>query len=162
MTEPMKRVLTIRSESISRIAIVVVAVTATLNLAWFVTKYLQIRGDLNQSMVRRDWMVGAALIIAALSLAAKRGFGLMLSLIALLWVLFEYIRWYFWTKRLIETLGMPGIPPWVPQAAHLWGGTTWNVLVLIIVSILVVWEMGILVRLLKSSDRAVGSASSGQ
>jgi hypothetical protein len=169
----MKDALTIRSESISRIAIVVLAVTATLNLAWVVTTYVQLHEHLraaiaaggsspllSESMIRRDWMIAAALIIAALSLASKRGFGLMLSLIALLWVLFEYFRWYFWTQRLIETLGMPGIPPWIPQGAHLWGGTTWSVAVLIICAILVVWEMAILIRILRSSQRAVGSASS--
>jgi hypothetical protein len=154
MVEPMKGALTTRSASISRIAIVVVAVTATLNLAWFVNKYSQLHGDLNQSIVRRDWMIAAALIIAALSLASKRGFGLMLSLIAFLWVLFEYLRWYFWTKKLLGNLDLTRFPPGVPHAAHLWGATGWNVLVLIIVSVLVIWEIVILVRILKSSHRA--------
>jgi hypothetical protein len=154
LIEPMKIALTSRSKSISGIAIVVVGVTAILNLVWFVTKYAQLHGDLDQSMVRRDWMIAAALLIAALSLASKRGFGLMLSLVALLWVLFEYIHWYFWTQRLIETLGMPRIPPWVPQGLHLWGGTAWSVLVLLIAVILVVWELAILVRTLKSSHHA--------
>ena len=107
-------------------------------------------------------MIAAALIIAALSLASKRGIGLLLSIIALMWVLFEYLRWYFSTKKLLETLEMTQIPPWVPQAAHLWGGTTWSVLVLIIAVILVVWEMAILVRILKSSHRTRDSVASGQ
>ena len=162
----MKGVLTTRSKSISRIAIAVVGIAAILNLVWFVTKYVQISKahiagttlDLDQSMVRRDLLIAAALIIAALSLASKRGFGLMLSLIALSWVLFEYIHWYLWTQRLMKTLGMPGIPSWIPQGAHLWGGTSWSVTVLIICVILVVWEMAMLVSILKSSRHA-GDAS---
>ena len=158
----MKGALTTRSESISKIAIVIVAVAATLDLAWFVNKYSQLHGDLNQSIVRRDFMIAAALILAALSLASKRGFGLMLSLIALLWVLFEFIRWYFWTKKLLENLELTRIPPGVPQAAHLFGADTWNVLVLIIVTILVIWEIVILVRIIGSSHHAGDLVADGQ
>ena len=169
MTEPrtqlVKQAPTDRSDGISSIAVVAIGVTAILNIFWVVAKYTTLPAGgsapfLSQTMMRRDWMIATALILAGLSLASKRGLGLVVSLVALMWVLVEYVRWYFWTKRIWEASNWTRIP--FPQTANLYGATAWNVVVQLIVAILVVWEAVMLVGLLKSSRRRDDSLAGGR
>lgn len=159
-----------RSKIVSNIAIVVVGVTSILNLFWVVSIYIQryeataanvaAGGSppfFNQSIIARDMMMTAALIVAGLSLASKRGLGLIVSLIALSWVFWEYVRWYFWTKRMLASLNLTRIRL-EAQDWYLYDATTWNLLVLLIVLILLIWEVVMLILILESSLRGGGNS----
>src|SRR5262245_560770 len=98
--------------------------------------------------------VAIALIIGAVSLWSRKPLGLIFSGLSLLWVTVEYVRWYilsysesFWITSWRD---FPPIP--IPIIGKLYGGTWWNLVVLLIVVLLFIWEIRIVVGALVRSS----------
>lgn len=145
-TKPVSRSLGLK------IGIVVAVSLAVLNLFWLVIGYSALYHSIaisvaqggspliDQSMIRRDLMIELALVVAAVGGLARKVSGLLLSLVALIWVGVEYIWWFIWTKRTIAAAGLSELPAGLPQAGNLAGATSWNLVVLVVVVLLFIWE----------------------
>lgn len=136
-----------------RIGIVIAISLATSNLVWLITEYSQLASSINagiaqggsaplisQSVIRRDLSIEIALIVAAIGMVSRKISGLLVSLIALVWVVIEYIGWYVWTKQAIVAAGLTELPSGIPQAWKLAGATPWNLVVLVVTVFLFLWE----------------------
>ena len=153
----------------SRIPGVMSALTAGLNLLWVANYWGHILQStrssiaqggtgalLDQSMIRMHLTIEGALIIAALGLLSHKVTGIVIAEMALLWVGIEYVGWFIWTRRTIEAAGLSEIPRYIPHAANLYGATGWNIAVLVIVAVLVVWELKTLTGVLILSHGSDG------
>ena len=58
--------------------------------------------------------------------------GLLLSLVALVWVIIEYVWWFIRMKRTIAAAGLAELPSGIPHAWNLAGVTAWNLVVLLV------------------------------
>src|SRR4051812_15785490 len=59
------------------------------------------------------WMhlgIAASLLISAVCLWPRKAFAFLVSAAGLMWVLVEYVRWYIWTRRVIEAAGLEQWP----------------------------------------------------
>jgi hypothetical protein len=132
---------------------------------WLVTEYAQIYTSnaagiaqggsaplINQSVIRRDLTIEIALIIATISLLSRKLNGFLISLIALVWVVVEYIGWYVSTRRGIVAAGFTQLPAGMPRAWNLAGATPWNVVVLVIAISLLLWEARVVTQVLRSRN----------
>ena len=159
----LKDTLETRSVHISKIIIAVLGLLASLNLFWVASKYSHLYQSIeagiknggsapliDQSVVRRDWTIEGALLIATVSLLFRRVIGIVVSLTSLIWIGIEYMWWYIWTQRAIEAAGLTQLPFGVPQAGGFAGATKWNLAILAITAALVLWETRILIRCLSS------------
>lgn len=148
----------------SRIPGVVSALTAGLNLLWIASYWghiLQLTRSsiaqggtgvlVDQSMIRMHLTIEGALVIAALGLWSRKVTGIVIAEMALLWASIEYVGWFIWTRRTIEAAGLSGIPDSIPHAMNLYGSTGWNIAVLVIVTVLFVWELKTLTGVLSLS-----------
>jgi hypothetical protein len=157
-----------------KLAIGVAVLTAASNLIWFLYYWgglLQAKrnsiaqgGDgwlIDWSVVGMHLRIEVVLIIAALGLLSRKVSGLIISLIALIWIGIEYLNWYIWTQRTIEAADIIEIPRVIPGAGNLYGATGWNIAVLAIVSALFVWEAKTLIGILRSSHENGYAMSKG-
>jgi hypothetical protein len=126
---------------------------AVLNLVWLIIGYSGLYHSiassvaqggsaplLNQAAIRRDLMIELALLIAAVGLLCRNVTGLVLSLVALVWVIIEYVWWFIWTRRTIAAAGLAELPSGMPQAWNLAGATAWNLVVLVVAVCLFIWQ----------------------
>lgn len=136
-----------------RIGIVIAISLATLNLVWLVTEYGRLYSSISagiaqggsaplisQSVIRRDLTIEMALIVAAVGVLSRKISGLLISMLALVWVFIEYLGWYVWTKQAIVGAGLTELPAGIPQAWKLAGATPWNLVVLVVAVFLFFWE----------------------
>ncbi len=146
-TKPVNRSLGVK------IGIAVAVSLAVLNLVWLIIGYSGLYHSiassvaqggsaplLNQAAIRRDLMIELALLIAAVGLFCRNVPGLMLSLVALVWVIIEYVWWFIWTRRTIAAAGLAELPSGMPQAWNLAGATAWNLVVLVVAVCLFIWQ----------------------
>ena len=146
-TKPVNRSLGVK------IGIAVAVSLAVLNLVWLIIGYSGLYHSiassvaqggsaplLNQAAIRRDLMIELALLIAAVGLLCRNVTGLVLSLVALVWVIIEYVWWFIWTRRTIAAAGLAELPSGMPQAWNLAGATAWNLVVLVVAVCLFIWQ----------------------
>jgi hypothetical protein len=95
--------------------------------------------------------LGAALLIAAAGLLYRRVIGLLISMLALTWVLKEYAWWYLDSLRRLKEMGVSDFAqlqvPDLTYLGKLFGATWWNVIVLVISVALYIWVIKTLIRL---------------
>jgi hypothetical protein len=146
-TKPVNRSLGVK------IGIAVAVSLAVLNLVWLIIGYSGLYQSitssvaqggsaplLNQAVIRRDLMIELALLIAAAGMLCRNVTGLMLSLVALIWVVIEYVWWFIWTKQTIAAAGLAELPSGIPHAWNLAGATAWNLVVLVVAVCLFIWQ----------------------
>ena len=146
-----------------RIGIVVALSLATLNLVWLVNEYGRLYSSIsagieqggsapliNQSVIRRDLTIELALIVAAFGALSRKISGRLISLLGLLGVIVEYIGWYIWTKQTIVAAGLTELPSGIPQPWNLAGARPWNLVVLVVVAFLFVWELMVATQTLRA------------
>ena len=73
-------------------------VAALLNIAWLVLKSSI---ELPQSVGARQFRIALALVVSAFALWPRRVVGLLISMVALLWITLEYILWW---KKSVDVL----------------------------------------------------------
>jgi hypothetical protein len=73
----------------------------------------------------------AALILAAVCLFIRNRGGMVCSLLSFIWVIGEYVRWFFILRQVRETIG-------IHQTGFLFGFEWWNVGIFVLTSMLVV------------------------
>ena len=136
------------------------AFAAAIHTVWLVTNWIAFRRQLDAiTMVIVDWdpsidmwqaRIGLILLISVAGLLSRRVVGLFLSTLALAWVVLEYYEWYAWSMRLKSNAGIEHFPLLIPHAANLYGATPWNVMVLVLVIAVLLWEIGKLFGIMKS------------
>jgi hypothetical protein len=147
----------------TELAIFVALLTAALNALWvgyqaganavewdiFAQKYGHRHYD--PSVFLLNVRLGAALLIAAAGLLYRRVIGLLISMLALTWVLKEYAWWYLDSLRRLKEMGVSDFAqlqvPDLTYLGKLFGATWWNVIVLVISVALYIWVIKTLIRL---------------
>lgn len=147
------------SDAAFRFAMVAAGFATVVHLIWLVTGFLAFRHRLDAAtMVIVDWdssilmmhiRIGLALLLSVVGLWSRRVIGLFLSVLALVWVGLEYIAWFLLSTRIKSNAGIESLPSSVPHASNLYGATPWNVVVLVLVIAVLVWEIGRLIRFAK-------------
>jgi hypothetical protein len=99
--------------------------------------------------------IGLALIVSAVGLWSRRGVGLLISALALLWVGKEYLSWHLYSREFLSALNVSEFSQLHPEAVRHHAGnlvyaTSWDLIVLIVTVVLFAWEVktlaGILIR----------------
>jgi hypothetical protein len=109
--------------------------------------------ELDASLVWIAIRIELALVVAGFGLLSRRSMGLLISMLSLVWVGAEYLRWYRWRYS------FPQDSPWSDPRFSLeagretfYGVTGWNLAVLMVAAVVLVWEVSIAVRALRASD----------
>jgi hypothetical protein len=111
-------------------------------LHWFlVLVVLSKRMDMPQT-VRVEWdvsllmiqlRIGTALFIALAGLFSRRMVGFVFTSIALVWVLGEYVFWYFRSIKIQNMAGLVELPQSISHTLNLYGASWINIGVLVLV-----------------------------
>lgn len=142
-------------------AAIIAVVIAMSNLLWVLGYF----GSMQQSIAKsieqggtgyvipvvlwRHILIETALIASAIGLLFRNVAGLVVSLLGLTGVGVIYVWWYLWTQGAIENAGLSRLPAGA-QVGGLAGATGWNLVVLTIVFLLIVWQAVLLVNVLRS------------
>lgn len=143
-----------------RFAMVAAGFATVVHLVWLGTGFLAFRHRLDAAtMVIVDWdpsilmmdvRIGLALFLSVAGLWSRRLIGLFLSALALAWVGLEYFTWFLWSMRIKSNAGIESFPSSVVHASNLYGATPWNVVVLVLAVVVLLWEIGRLIKIAKS------------
>ena len=146
-------------------AMVAAGLATVVHLVWLVASFLRFRHQLDAAtMVIVDWdssivmmhtRIGLGLLIGIAGLWSRRVVCLLLSILALAWVSLEYIAWYLWSIRLKSNAGIERFPTSVTHASDLYGATPWNAVVLVLAIVVLMWEIGRLMKIAKSTTNTV-------
>lgn len=103
-----------------------------------------------------EWMlirIGAALVAAGVLLLRRSGTGLLLSVVCLLWVLGEHLRWYLMSLSLgIEVHVFDAQSQAEAGNALFYGATNWSVAVLSVTTVLLIWELMLTWKALRKAE----------
>ena len=141
------------------VVVCIAILTATFNAIWLVRTPVVYEETITVSSsgqeIRRDVTVPAAstrigivLVISALGLLSKKALGFLLSILGFLLVTVDHLNWYLVSQRMKGLSLGSSIIPMEPEG-FLWNGAWWNIFVLLITIILLVWELKILTRSFK-------------
>jgi hypothetical protein len=146
------------------VGLAVLLLTGLINGLWllaspppqFTTQASSLTGtstELDASLVWIAIRIELALLVAGFGLLSRRGVGLLISMLSLVWVGAEYLRWYRWRYSFPQD-GPWGDPRFSLEAGRetLYGATGWNLAVLMVAAVVLVWEVSIPVRALRASD----------
>ena len=115
--------------------------------AFAISRDYTISGD-NFFMTRLRIATTCGLFVCAASLAFRNLFGVVASMLGIVWLVCTYGWWYYRSLAFLRNLEVTdfGALPDISHAAGLLGATWWDVLVFVLVAVLFVWEMAILIR----------------
>ena len=155
----LSRKLSSRDMFLARLIAIAVACFTTLQLIWELyglfheyNKAIAAGAEVNLSM-SLPWMfirINLALILSAVGLYFRHVKGLLISMLALIWVGIEYLSWHIWSLRIKAMAGIGDFQSTTPYADNLYGATRWNIAVLVVVAAFFVWEVKIFVNLVQS------------
>jgi len=146
------------------VAIGVSALIAAANALWIAWELLiffqaKSKADAQGAEIFYDmapyWMqvrIAIALIINAACLCFRRNIGLIVSLLALVWVGVEYGQWYSLSLK-VKAVTEDYSRLSTPHTAGLYGATGWNIVVLVVTVVLFIWEMKMLVGIIITSRK---------
>lgn len=101
--------------------------------------------------------IGIALLVAVIALWLRGVISFLVSSVALGYVGAEYAMWYLDSIRALKILGMESWAdfqdPDFPYVGAFRGATWWNIVVLSVVSILLIWQLTSLTRIRYSLNR---------
>ena len=147
-------------------ALVIAGLAAVVHIVWFAVSFVAFRRRIDAAtMVIVDWdpsvfmmhiRIGLALSFSVIGLWSRRVIGLFLSTLALAWVGLEYIAWFLWSVRIKASADIDALPSSVSHAFNLYGATPWNVVVLVLVIAVLVWEIWRLTKFAKSKPVQLG------
>lgn len=134
-------------------ALIAASLAALVHLVWFATSLLGKRTTLDAATIGlADWYpsvlmmhirLGLALMISAGALLTRRVVGLILSALALVWICFEYLAWYFWSGHISF--------PAETSASNLYKVTPLNTVVFVLAFAVLLWVIKRLLEFRKSS-----------
>lgn len=104
-----------------------------------------------------SFLIGSlvGLVVSAASLLTRKVIGLLFSMLGLLWVAVTYILWYRATLSILRTAEVDSFYRLVDQSQYLLPldqATWWDVAVLAIVILLLLWHLATLVFTVKRFD----------
>lgn len=155
-----------------KIATVLTGLASLVHIVWFVASFIVFRRRIDAaSMVIIDWdpsvfmmhiRIGMALVLGFAALLSRRVIGLYLSALALVWIGLEYAAWFLWSIRIRSNAEVERFPSVIANAVNLYGATPWNLLVLVLVVAVLVWQIGRLLRIAKSQPTQLDSSEIGE
>ena len=146
-----------------RHALYLITLTALLNVLWvayyvgysdgadMASQHSISGGDIHRALNIR---IGIGLLVAMIGLWLRGIVGFLVLVVALGYVGSEYALWY---QDSVHALNVMGMESWAdfqdpdfPYIGALRGATWWNIVVLAVVSILLIWQLAIISHLLYS------------
>lgn len=152
-----------------KIVLTVAAVLFVANLAYsayslgfehgevfVISRAYTISGD-NTFMPRLRIATSIGLLVCGAGLAFRNLFGVVASMLGIIWLGFFYGWWYYNSLAFLRNLEVPDFSslPEISHAAGLWGATWWDLLVLMIVAVLLLWQLAILIRVVRAPGETV-------
>lgn len=145
-----------RYDGRSSIVLLIAAVAAVVHIGWFVASFIAFRRRLDTATtVVVDWdpsvfmmhiRIGIALLLSVLGFLSRRMVGLLMAMLALVWVGLEYVAWFVWSMRIRSNAEIETFPSSAGNALNLYGASVSNLVVLALVIAVLLWGT---VRLLK-------------
>jgi hypothetical protein len=119
-------------------------------------------GD-NLFEIRLRIAITLGLFVSAAGLAFRRLYGVVASMLGIIWLVLVYGWWQRVSVTFLRNLEVPDFStlPEVSHAAGLLGATWWDLLVLATAGILFIWQTIALIRVLRSSDDLFRSGAPG-
>lgn len=138
-----------------------ITLTALLNMLWvaynvgysdgadMASQHSISGGDVHRALNIR---IGIGLLVATIGLWLRGIVGFLVSAVALGYVGSEYVLWYQDSVHALKVMGMESWAdfqdPDFPYVGVLRGAEWWNIVVLAVVSILLIWQLAIISHLL--------------
>ena len=94
-----------------------------------------------------------ALILSVISLWSRKGIGFLISIVALVVILITYLGWYFGTRSIMRRAEIPTFDQMPDQSQYLLTlayATWWDLYVLLVVLLLIMWQLKAVVPFLKA------------
>lgn len=104
--------------------------------------------------IRLRLATSISLFICATGLAFRSLYGVFTSMVAILSLVFVYGWWWRVSMAFLRNLEVPDFSsvPDISHTAGLWGATWWDLLVLVIATIILVWQVAILIRVMRAPN----------
>ena len=117
------------------------------------TRNYSVSGD-DRFVIRLRIATTLGLFVSAAGLAFRRLYGVVASMLGIIWLVLVYGWWQRESVAFLRNLEVPDYStlPDVSHAASLRGATWWDLLVIATAAILFIWQAIALIRVLKSSD----------
>lgn len=142
-----------------KLALYLITITAMLNALWMTYNLGYLEGVVstsqqhisgNDPFLAVNGRITIALVAATVGLWSRRAIGFLFSILALLYVGFEYVNWYQDSVRALRMLEFESWAdfqdPSFPYVGKLRGAVGWNIVVLVISVMLLIWHIGFLIR----------------
>jgi hypothetical protein len=84
--------------------------------------------------------IAFALLVSSVCLWFRKVSTFYLSAMSLTWVLLEYLRWYRRSQTTLVNAGIKHWPSQTPHALGIGGATEWNIAILLLAVVLVLWH----------------------
>jgi hypothetical protein len=95
---------------------------------------------IDQTYMLMHLRIAVALLLSAISLWFRNTFAFCLSAVGAVWVAAEYWLWHLRSQRILVSAGIEHWPAGTPHALGLGGATDWNVAVLLLTLVLLLWQ----------------------
>lgn len=114
-------------------------------------------------LIRLRLSITIGLFVCAAGLALRKFSGFIASMLGILWLFWIYAWWQRESVAFLRNLEVADYSKLsdLPHAAGLRGATWWDLLVLVIVAILFIWQAIALIRVVKLSDDRFGPEGFG-
>lgn len=124
-----------------------------------VSREYTVSGD-NNFMTRLRIATSFGLLVCGVGLAFRSLFGMVASMLGITWLGLIYGWWYYKSLAFLRNLEVTDFSslPDISHAVGLWGATWWDLLVFAVSAILFVWQLAILIRVVKAPDEELNSA----
>lgn len=146
----------------TRLALVISSALASINgasVVWAIVSFFDTFNRLNaagfctlgMTLPYRSMRIGLYLAVNAFALIRRTAKGLHTAIASLVLVLLEYFFWYLESREFLAVTESVSFPNDIPHAFNLYGATDWNALVLLVTSVIFVWEAKTYIRARASS-----------
>jgi hypothetical protein len=157
-----------------KVVLTVAAILFTANLAYSAytvgftngqafesSRNYTVSGD-DSFMIRLRIATSLGLFVCVAGLAFRRSYGFLASMLGIIWLVLVYGWWQSKSVAFLKNLEVPDYSalPDVSHAAGLRGGSLWDLLVLVIATIIFIWQAVAIVRVLRSPDDVFSSGAS--
>jgi len=124
--------------------------------AFVISHDYTISGD-NTFMTRLRIATSIGLLVCGAGLAFRNLFGVVASMLGIIWLGFIYGWWYYKSLAFLRNLEVPDFSslPEISHAAGLWGAIWWDLVALIVAAVLLLWQLAILIRVVRALGETV-------
>jgi hypothetical protein len=95
---------------------------------------------IDQRYVFMHFQIAFALLVASICLWSRRAGAFYVSIFAAGWADFQYVCWFMWSRTILTSAGIDHWPEQTPHSLGLGGATGWNVAVLLLTVVLLLWQ----------------------